>query len=186
MEKILNDFPTLTTERLILREISDKDADAIYQILSNPAVIQYDTFELFQDIKQAHDLIAWFQSQIQAQNAIFWGITLIGRPEVIGFCKCEIEIPEVRADLGYDLNADYWNRGIMTEAIGAVVDFAFRTLQIHRIEATASIENPASIKILEKVGFMREGVMRERCLMGGRYHDMQMLSILKREYLFNV
>ena len=172
----------LTTERLILREITDEDAAAIYQILSNPVVIQYDTFKLYQNIKQARDLIAWFQSQFQAEKAIFWGISIVGQPELIGFCKCEIEIPKIRADLGYDLNASYWNQGIMTEAVSAVVDFAFRTLQINRIEATASTENPASIKVLEKLGFVSEGVMRERSFLNGRCHDMVMLAMIKREY----
>lgn len=85
--------------------------------------------------------------------------------------------PKIRADLGYDLRPEYWNSGIMTEALGAVIDFTFNKIQVNRIEASVSNENNASIRVLEKLGFVKEGVLRKRSYWGGSYHDMVMLSI---------
>lgn len=102
------------------------------------------------------------------------------KPDIIGFCKCEIEIPKVRADLGYNLGNEYWNMGIMTEALGAVIEFAFETLHVNRIEASVSTKNYSSIRVLEKLGFVKEGVLRERCYMSDSFHDMMMLAILKK------
>ena len=137
---------------------------------------------MFTNIKQAEGLIKWFNDEFIQKRAIFWGISLKNEPEIIGFCKFEIEIPKVRADLGYDLRHEYWNMGIMTETLGAVIEFTFKTLDINRIEATVSTKNNSSIRILEKSGFVKEGILRERCYISDSCHDMMMLSILKKEY----
>lgn len=184
-DEIFNVFPEINTERLNLREIKQEDVESIYKILSNPEVIKHDTFELFTNINQAKGLIKWFNDAFIQKRAIFWGISLKNEPEIIGFCKCEIEIPKVRADLGYDLRHEYWNMGIMTETLGAVIEFAFQTLDVNRIEATVSTENNSSIRVLEKLGFVKEGILRERCYMSDSCHDMMMLSILKKEYCIN-
>ena len=178
----VNDFPQIITERLKLREIQTDDAASIYKILSNPDVIKYDTFDLFTDIKQAYDLIDWFKKQYKDKRSVFWGISLIDQSDIIGWCKCEIEVPKVRADLGYDLNPDYWNRDIMTESLKAIIEYVFRNLEINRIEATVSTMNMASIKVLEKLSFVNEGILRERSLFNGTIHDTVMFSMLKREY----
>lgn len=180
--EIFSSFPNIITERLLLREITEQDAESIYKLLSKPEVIKYDTFELFTDIKQAEDLIKYFSEKFRGNTAIFWGISLKNQSEITGFCKCEIEIPKIRADFGYDLRPEYWNRGIMTEALGAVINFTFNKLEINRIEASVSNENNPSIRVLEKLGFVKEGVLRKRSYWGGRCHDMVMMSILRNEY----
>ncbi|MDD4297702.1 MAG: GNAT family protein [Ruminiclostridium sp.] len=184
-DEIFTVFPEINTERLNLREIKQEDSESIYKILSNPEVIKFDTFDLFTNIKQAEGLIKWFNEQFKQKRAIFWGISLKNVPEIIGFCKCEIEIPKVRADLGYDLSYEYWNMGIMTETLDAVIEFVFQTLDVNRIEATVSTKNNSSIRVLEKLGFIKEGILRERCYMRDIYHDMVMFSILKKEYCIN-
>lgn len=186
-DKIMTDelfsvFPEISTERLNLREIKQEDAKSIYKLLSDPEVIKHDTFELFTNIKQAEDMINWFSNEYKQKRAIFWGISLKNESEVIGFCKCEVEIPKVRADLGYDLRSEFWNMGIMTETLGAIIDYTFNTIGVNRIEATVSTENNASIRVLEKLGFVKEGILRERSYWKGNCHDMMMLSILKNEY----
>jgi ribosomal-protein-alanine N-acetyltransferase len=182
-KNIFDEFPLLITKRLKLRKIKQDDAESIFSILSNPDVINYDTFDLFTDIKQAFDLINWFNKQYNDRRSIFWGISLIDQSELIGFCKCEIEIPKVRVDLGYDLNATYWNKGFMTESLNAVIDFVFHSIDVNRIEATVSTKNLPSIKVLQKLNFIEEGILRERCLINEIFHDMIMFSILKSEYL---
>lgn len=181
-DEIFNVFPKMSTERLNLRNIKLEDAESIYKLLSNPEVIKHDTFELFTNIKQAEDIIKWFNNEFKQKRAICWGISLKNESEIIGFCKCEIEIPKVRADLGYDLRPEYWNMGIMTEVLSIIIDFTFKTLNVNRIEAAVSIENNASIRVLDKLGFVNEGILRERSYWKGSCHDMMMLSILNKEY----
>jgi len=88
-------------------------------------------------------------------------------------------VPEVRGEYGYDLNYNYWNQGIMTETLTAVVDFSVHQLNINRVEASVSVGNVASIKVLKKCGFIEEGIMRSRSFWKGKYHDMMILSLLK-------
>lgn len=183
VDKAFSMFPEINTERLNLRQIKQEDRESIYEILSNFEVIKYDTFELFTNMKQAEDMINWFDEAFKQKQAIFWGISFKSSSEIIGFCKCEIEIPKVRADFGYDLNPKHWNKGIITEALSAIMNFTFNALDVNRIEATVSTENIASIKVLKKLGFTQEGILRERSYLRGSYHDMIMFSILKNEYL---
>ena len=182
--EVFSTFPEISTERLTLREIKQKDAESIYKILSDPEVIKYDTFDLLTDIKQVEDLIRWFENEYQKKHAIFWGICLKNQSEVIGFCKFEVEVPQVRADIGYDLRSDYWNKGIMTETLNAVIEYTLNNIGVNRIEAAVSTENKGSIRVLEKLGFVKEGILRERSYFKGKCHDMMMLSILKNEYKF--
>ena len=182
--EVFSTFPEISTDRLHLREIKQEDAESIYKILSDPEVIKYDTFDLLTNIRQVDDLIRWFGHEYKQKHAIFWGISLKDHHEVIGFCKCEIEVPEVRADLGYDLRSDYWNKGIMTEALNAVIEYTLNNIGVNRIEAAVSTENKGSIRVLEKLGFVKEGILRERSYFKGKCHDMMMLSILKNEYKF--
>lgn len=184
-DKIFCVFPEINTERLNLREIKQEHAESIYKILSKSEVVKYDRLELLTNIKQAEDIITWFNDEFKRKQAIFWGISLKGESEIIGFCKCEIEVPKVRADLGYNLRPDYWNSGIMTETLGAIIDFTFKTLNINRIEAAVSTNNYSSSRVLEKLGFVREGILRERSYLNDGCHDMIMFSILKKEYCFS-
>lgn len=181
-KSIFSEFPEIITDRLILREINQEDAESIYKILSDPDVIKYDSFELFTEIEQAENLIKWFSEDFNQKQSIFWGICLKENSEIIGFCRCKLEILGVRASIGYDLNRDFWNMGIMTETLKAVTMYAFNTADINRIEATVATQNSASVRVLEKLGFVKEGILRERSYMSGTYHDMVMLSLLKREY----
>lgn len=176
-------FPEIETERLVLREINKQDSKSIFDILSNSKVIEKDSFELFTRLSQAEELIEVFTKLYNQKKAIFWGICFKDTSEILGFCKCELEIPKVRADLGYDLGFDFWNKGIMTEALAAVINFTFHKLEINRIEASVSTKNLGSIRVLEKCGFIEEGIMRQRCFWKGEYEDMMMLSLLKKEYI---
>lgn len=179
-------FPVLHTDRLKLREITIADAHNIYEILSNPEVVKYDSFELFTTINQAERLIKFFNNSFQEKKAIFWGISLKDEDVIIGFCKLQIEIPKIRGEYGFDLNYKYWNKGIMTETLKTVVDFGVHQLNLNRLEANVSVENTASIQVLKKCGFIEEGIMRSRSFWKGNYHDMMILSVLRDEIYLKV
>ncbi len=182
VEDIFSGFPEIKTERLVLREIKQEDAEWIYKLRSNSQVARYETFKSYTNIKQAENTIKWFRDEYKNRKGIVWGICLKDHDEIIGILHCEIEVPKVRADFGYDLRPEYWNKGIMTETVKALLDFTFNKIDVYRIESAVSTQNYASIRVLEKAGFVKEGILRKRSFLGGSLHDMIFLSILKDEY----
>ncbi len=112
-------------------------------------------------------------------DSICWAVTLKGRDEMIGKCILFQFSPENRrAEIGFILNRDYWRRGLMYQALVAVIHFAFTTLGLHRIEADVDPDNAGSLGVLEKLGFEREGLFRDRWLLNDGWVDSVMLGLL--------
>jgi RimJ/RimL family protein N-acetyltransferase len=113
-------------------------------------------------------------------NSLCWAVTLKGEDELIGKCILfQFSHENHRAEIGYILNRNYWRRGYMLQALEAVIDFAFGTLKLHRLEADVDPENAGSLGILEKLGFEREGLFRDRWLSYGEWVDSVMLGLVK-------
>lgn len=177
-------FPELRTRRLLLRELRQSDSEAIFRIRSDYEVTKYNTGAPYEQVEQASELIAAIANAFRDQSEIRWGITLRnGDDTVIGMCGYNYWIRrDHRASIGYDLARAYWGQGIMTEAIHAVVTFGFTRMNLNRIEADADGRNPASARVLEKVGFQREGYQREQFYEAGEYHDLLLFSLLRKDY----
>jgi len=176
-------FPTLETPRLFLREIIASDAEAIFRIRGDYEVTQYNIGPAYERLEQAADLIAAMAQAYREQAEVRWGITLKGDDRLIGMCGFNYWIrQDARASIGYDLARIYWGQGIMSEAIGALVAFGFGRMGLNRIEADADARNPASGRVLEKVGFRREGLQREQFYEDGAYNDLLLFALLRREY----
>jgi ribosomal-protein-alanine N-acetyltransferase len=88
-----------------------------------------------------------------------------------------------RAEIGYDLTPHYWGNGYMSEAIGSVIEFIFSSTEINRIEATVHTENDRSLNILTRLGFHREGILREYVQWDGEYWDMALFSMLEKDWI---
>jgi len=177
-------FPVLKTERLILRELTPDDVDAIYAMRSDYEVTRLNIGSAYTSVDQARMLIESILDNYQRENELRWAITLKnGDNTVIGMCGYNYWARrDFRGSIGYDLARTYWRQGIMTEAVRAIVQFGFEQMQLNRIEADASVENEASIRILEKLGFQHEGIEREQYFEGGEFHDLMLFSLLKRDY----
>ena len=93
-----------------------------------------------------------------------------------------MKIEHNRIEIGYDLNPEYWGKGIMQEALSKIIHFAFTSMKINKIEAKIEPENKSSIKLLEKLDFYKEGVLRQHEFEKGKYVDLAIFSILKSEY----
>ena len=138
-------FPILTTERLVLRQLSHADADAINHIFSDPQVIEFMSEPPLNSTEKAIELIDWMNGWYDKQAAARWGITLKGDDHVIGTCGFHKWNREHRyADLGYDLLPAYWGRGYGPEAARAVVAWCFDNLDLHRIQADCTDGNQRS------------------------------------------
>lgn len=166
-------FPELTTERLLLRKISIDDVAAIFFLRSDETVLQFIGKEPARSIKEAEEFIKQINTSIEINEAIMWAITLQNNPsKVIGtICYWRLQPENHRAEIGYALHPDYWRKGIMKEAIQKVLEFGFKTMKLHSVEARISLENLASAAVLTKTGFVKEARLKEEFFFRGEFLD---------------
>ena len=177
-------YPRLETERLILRKLSRFDAQAIYEIRNDYQVTKYNIGDAYTNLEQARVLIKNIQGEFVERKTIRWGITLKPNDKIIGMVGFNYwDRQDHRSAIGFDLRQDQWRKGIMTEAVRAVLRFGFQNMGLNRIEADASIYNVGSITLLQKVGFIQEGIEREQYYEDGNYHDLALFALLKRDWI---
>ncbi|MBM6613822.1 GNAT family N-acetyltransferase [Desemzia sp. RIT804] len=175
-------FPVLETQRLILRKITNDDASSIFTYLSDEEVMQYYGLAPFSSIQDALDEIAWYQSIKENKTGIRWGITLKDSGVVIGSCGFHNTVAQhFRTEIGFELSRDYWKKRIAAEAIAAIIDYGFEQMNFQRIEALIEPPNLASQKVVEKLGFIREGLLRSYEFTNGKFDDLYMYSLLKQD-----
>ncbi len=178
-EKIFNEFPVLETERLILREITLKDAEDIFAIYSNEEVMKYFGKNTYKELKEAELMAERCINAFKDKEGIRWGITFKNSDELIGSAGIwRIVKNHLRGEIGYDLKITYWNRGIMTESLKAITSFGFNKMNLHTLEANIDPENIASKKLLGKIGFIKEGYFRESYLQDGEFLDSEIYSMI--------
>jgi [ribosomal protein S5]-alanine N-acetyltransferase len=184
LENLFHSFPQISTQNLVLRRMQATDAEALFGILSDERVTQYYDDETFGDIQQASEQIAAWENGYQSRRCIRWGITLKDDPTLIGTCGYYgFHTWHMRAGIGYELRQSFWRKGIMTEALRAIIHLGFKELGLNRIEAVVMPENTASIRLLEKLGFCREGLLREYENWGAKgFANLWMLGLLREEW----
>ncbi|MGB3638456.1 MAG: GNAT family N-acetyltransferase [Rivularia sp. (in: cyanobacteria)] len=158
---MLSIFPELETQSLILREVHQSDAKDIFQHFSDKNILKYHDLEAFTNIEQAKELIKSFYEKFHSQRMIRWGIAKKEDNIIIGTCGYNWAKNHFCAEIGYELSQAYWRKGIMTEALTALIKFGFEKMELNRIQATVMLENTASMKLLQKLGFVEEGILRE-------------------------
>lgn len=176
-------FPTLNTERLILRELTLADTEAHFTLFSNPKIAEAHGQRPFQNTEESEWFINYYSDAFARQEAIRWGVALKSNTAVIGTCGFHaLSKRHHRAEVGYELHPDYWRQGIMSEAVRAILRFGFRQMGLHRIEANVDPNNAISANLLRKLGFKEEGYLRERFNDNGRFVDDWYFSLLAREF----
>lgn len=171
---------SLSTNRLTLRRVTADDAPHLLAYLSKPEVVRHMGLDPFTSLEDALEEIAWYDSILEEGTGVRWGITLTGQDEVIGSCGfLNVSSKHQRAEIGFELSPDYWRQGIAHEALEVVVRHGFAQLGLHRIEALVEPTNIASQRLLERVGFIREGLLRGYEFTQGKYDDLYMYSLLE-------
>jgi len=180
-------FPELETERLLLRRMHLADTGAVFSILSDPKVTRFYDDDPFTEPTQASEQIEAWDHGFQQRRCIRWGIVRKVEGAVIGSCGYyNFHGWHMRAAIGYELGSTYWRQGIMTEALGAIIDLGFRQLDLNRIEAVVMPDHVASVKLLEKLNFYHEGILRQYEQWAGKgFVDVSMLSLLNRDWRNN-
>lgn len=175
---------TLTTPRLLLRELAPDDADALNEIERDERVTRYMSFDP-QSLDQTRAYLEAAQRQ-QAETprrTFDLAIAPLGAAKLLGRCGLEIRRPEHReAVLWYVLHPAAWGRGYVSEAATALIDFGFRTLGLHRVWADCDPRNAASCRVAERLGMTREGRLRDNYWLKGEWCDTAVYSLLDREW----
>lgn len=174
-------FPIIQTERLILREHTDDDLPQLFELRSNRQIMENIDKASFQDMQEARDQLERMRNGYATSTGISWGITLKnGDNKVIAGCGLwRIVREHYRAEIGYACLPQYWNQGIISEAIKAVCNFGFEQIGLHSIEANLSPNNAKSARVLEKNGFVKEAHFKENYFYDGRFLDTLTYGKLK-------
>lgn len=171
-------FPRLETDRLILRAAKLADAEALYRVYADADVTRFLDMEAIASIEQARRIILHRSDRFRSGQAIRWGIALRSSNQLIGSCGFSLR-PGFRAEIGYELAADYWRKGIMSETLTAVIAYGWRSTNLNRFEAFTMIGNTASAQLLLKLGFQEEGILRDYGFWKGSFHDLRSFSLLR-------
>ena len=183
------EFPQLDTDRLVLRELTLDDADVIFPHFASEEVVRYEDSKPAANIKDVTDIVKWGRNIASNKAGILWGIFRKGDGSFLGQINY-VARPDNnfigtthRAEIGYDLTPHYWGNGYISEAVRSVIEFIFNSTEINRIEAIVHTENSRSLNALTRLGFHREGILREYVQWEGEYWDMALLTVLKRDWV---
>jgi [ribosomal protein S5]-alanine N-acetyltransferase len=178
-----SEFPTLETERLILREIVRNDAAALLAIHGNADAMKWFGSEPLTDLNGSLALIEVFAGWRSMPNpGTRFGIQIRGSNDLIGTCGLFRWNRGWRAcSIGYELAATHQGQGLMSEAATKVIDWGFDAMQLNRIEAAIHPSNHSSISMAKKLGFVEEGLSREAGFWNNQFHDLLQFSLLKSD-----
>ncbi|WP_155591051.1 GNAT family N-acetyltransferase [Lysinibacillus cavernae] len=173
-------FPILLTERLVLRELSGNDAQALLTCFSNPEVLRHYGQQPLTSLGQVQQIIKIFSNNFIEKCGIKWGITLKGQEEIIGTIGFqEWSTEHKKAEISYALFPEYWGKGYAMEAVNCVISYGFEEMELLRIGAIVFTENDASNRLLQKIGFEKEGLLKKYMHQNNVPHDTYIYSLIK-------
>jgi RimJ/RimL family protein N-acetyltransferase len=176
-------LPILQTPRLTLRPLAESDVADVFAVFSDPEVMRYWDGTLMTSLQDAMRYIDHIHHGFRRHELFQWGVADSTTNAIVGTCTLTHFSPlHQRSEIGFAILKNRWGQGLGSEAVRAVVAFAFETLNLHRIEADVDPRNDRSLRLLERLGFRREGVQRERYLMNGERQDAVMLGLLRQEW----
>jgi RimJ/RimL family protein N-acetyltransferase len=175
-------FPRLHGRRVDLRGPTAEDADDVFALFSDPRVMRYWSRAPMRERGEAEGLIGEMLEAFDKRELINW-VIVDGKDRAIGTCTLfHFDPRHRRAEVGYALRSDHWGRGLASEAVSLAIDWALRTLDLHRVEADIDPRNEASRRVLERLGFRSEGVLRERFFVGDEATDSELFGVLASEW----
>ncbi len=177
---IFSHLPTLKTERLILRPLRMSDAKDLFAYAHDPLVSRHVLWDAHESVRDSRQFLRGAIRQYRRGEPGSFAITLKDSGRMIGTIGFMwVNVDYKSAEVGYSLSREYWNRGIMTEALRRVVAFGFEELRLNRIEAQHEVDNPASGRVMAHAGMQYEGRLRQRIKNKGRFVDVALYAILR-------
>jgi ribosomal-protein-alanine N-acetyltransferase len=175
--------PTLHTARLRLRPVEDTDAASLFAMHSNSHVLRYWDSPPWKERSRAERFIARCREMAADGTGARVAVDRAADGVFLGWCGLTGWNPDYRsASLGYCFAEAAWGHGYATETAQAVLRWAFDTLDLNRVQAETDTRNLASARVLEKIGFVREGTLREDCVVNGEVSDSWVFGLIRREW----
>jgi ribosomal-protein-alanine N-acetyltransferase len=163
--------------------MSLKDAGDYFELASDPAVTVFTIWETHKTIDDTYQYLNYVLDKHLNKQAYHWGIIdklslkLIGRTGLIHW-----DVSHQRVELGFALSNSYWNKGIITEATNVIINYCFKELNVNRIEGRCNYDNTGSSRVMEKLGMVYEGILREQLKIKGQFVDQKMYSVIKSDF----
>ncbi|HKZ01739.1 MAG TPA: GNAT family N-acetyltransferase [Pyrinomonadaceae bacterium] len=178
-----NHLPIIRASRVYLRPVVAEDADALFTIFSDPLVMRYWGTPALADRNAAMELVREIHDGFERRTMLKWGLALSDSDALIGTTILfNLNVDNGRAEIGYCLGRAHWGKGYMHEALQAQLKYSFEILDLRRLEADVDPRNAPSIRTLERLGFQREGYLRERWHVNGEIQDTLFYGLLRRDW----
>jgi|SRR4030095_5239658 RimJ/RimL family protein N-acetyltransferase len=181
--ELFKNLPVIETTRLRMRRLSMRDASDVFEYASVTEVAENVTWENHRNLSDSIHFLRVITQQYENGIPSPWGIIYNETSKLIGTIGFHVwnKINSF-AEVGYAISKDYWNKGLMTEALKAILGFGFNHMHLNRIEATCKLQNEASEKVMKKCGFKFEGIMVQKLFAKGEFHDLKLFAITKDEF----
>lgn len=169
--------------RMRLRWLVDDDIPALFEIFGDPEVARYWGHSALTDLAAARALLSDIHERFTQKTLFQWGIERVDGNAIVGTCTlASIDFVNRRAEVGFALARRYWGLGYVSEALPEILRFGFGEMALHRISADTDPRNHRSIRSLERLGFRREGLLREHYLVHGEPQDAVVYGLLRSDW----
>lgn len=177
-------FPQLETYRLKLVQIDADHTKSYFEMMSQDEVTKYYGMESLKNMEDAAKIVASFQQTYEDEKGIRWGIMLNASEKLVGTVGLNnLSMWSKKAEIGFELHPSYWHQGIAAEAVEEILRYSFMELGLYRIGAVTYPQNEPSIRLLEKLGFQKEGWLRGYIFQRNESHDALIFSLLRPEWV---
>lgn len=182
-ELVFEKFPELESDRLLFRAYKKEDASNVLSIRSHPKVSKYLDSKILVTVEDSEKRIHTILQDFKDKKGITWAIIDKKTNKLIGdFGVWRIDKQNFRGEIGYILNPDYWGKGFMKESMTTLINFAFKTINLHSLEANVNPKNANSKNLLLKFNFKLEAYFRENYYFNGTFLDSEIYCLLKSDF----
>ncbi len=182
----MSPFPTLETERLILRRFELSDAPVVHTLLDDPEVVGNIIHKsLPYSLADAEAMITQSHAAFDEGRAYVFAVVRKSNADLVGYCDLELEARSSQAEIAYWIGRPYWWQGYATEAAKCVAAFGFDVLDLERIYAFVLKRNRASTRVLQKAGLGLESTQQRSAHKDGIFEDVEIYSLLREVYADN-
>ncbi len=175
-----NPFPTLTTQRLVLRAFSKDDINEMFRMRTDEAIMKYIDRPRPKSVEDTIPFLEKIRANVENNEGIAWAMTLKDDPTLIGHMSFHVIMKDhYRAEVGYMMDTQHQGKGLVSEALKAALQYGFNVMGLHSVEAHVVPENTASRKLLERNGFKQEAYFKENFYWEGTFRDTVIYSLLR-------
>lgn len=175
------DFPTIQTERLLLRQFTENDIENVFKGLSHPDIIKYYGVS-YSTLEETKEQMKFFADLEKNETGIWWAICSLDNKSFYGAGGLNsLSKEHKKAEIGFWLLTDFWGQGIMTEAMPLICKYGFGQLGLHRIEGLVETDNINCKKAMAKLDFKHEGTMIDCEIKNGRFISLDIYAKLRNQ-----